>query len=559
MKKVITILLFIMAALPLKSFAVVDTVTVPATGVIGIINTTIEGDTLADGSRVNPDRVYKLIRSGLYYLNGALTVKAGTHIQIVGEPKPATGTDLGPAVLQLGAVTGVYYNNNFNCYGNITLKNLWLFYVDNAAAQYWCTLSFQGDNLKGVFDNCIFDWSQAPAITVNGLHFVGRFNNCYFRNDVDPSQWWAGRMLYFLSGTSGDTVWCENNTFANQGFAFQPEDHPQHRVYFNHNTFLNIAKFSLQHVTWTWVILTNNLFVNTHFTGERVSDRVGQDPHQQLYGTFNVDTLNSPVDGVSDANRVAILKNNAYFVDPAFAAFYQSYNDTVPPTEISRWILPEPFMNQRAQAFFDGTFPHANMKNINFIDGTDPGFTVAATNVDSINAFLKSRYGMTNGANVNWGFHYDLNALWPLAENLAYSDATLKTAARGGLPLGDLNWFPTQLASWSSAADWADAQTALSVSERKGTGVPTGYSLNQNYPNPFNPSTQITYSVPTNGYVTLKVYNLVGQEVSTLFAGVQHAGNYQVTFDASSLTSGVYFYRLETGNTSISKKMILMK
>ena len=562
MKKLITIFLFIVIISTVKLVAEVDTVKIdPGTGDFGIINTAIAGDTLANGDRVNPDRVYSLKRGALYYLNGTITVKAGTHIRIVGEPAPATGTDYGPAVIQLGAVTGVYYTNNFLCYGDITLKNVWLFYVDNSQAQYWCTMQFNNPNSTGIFDHVIFDWDQAPAITVNALNFKGKFTNCIFRNCIDPGQVWAGRMLYFLSGTSGDTVWCENNTFANLGFVFQPEDKPMHRVYFNHNTFLNIPKFTMQQTLWTWVVLTNNLFVNTHFTGERVADRVGQDPHQQLYGTFNMDTLNSPVDGVSDADRVAILKNNAYYLDPMFNTFYQSYNDTVPPTAVTRWILPEPFMNERAQAFFDGTFPHAHMSNTNLIDGTDPVFTKAATNKDSIISFLNARYqfGMASGPTVNWGFHYDINALWPLTEDLSYSDATLKTAARGGLPLGDLNWWPAIKASWSSADDWADVSTALGVAERKGTGIPSVYSLDQNYPNPFNPTTQITYSVPTTGYVTLKVYNIIGQEVTTLVAGEQHSGNYQVTFNANSLTSGVYFYRLDAGNTSISKKMVLLK
>jgi len=88
---------------------------------------------------------------------------------------------------------------------------------------------------------------------------------------------------------------------------------------------------------------------------------------------------------------------------------------------------------------------------------------------------------------------------------------------------------------------------------------PNQFALEQNYPNPFNPSTKINYSVPNSGFVTLKVYNILGQEVTTLFSGQLHAGNYDATFDGSQFAGGVYIYRLEAGKTSISKKLVLLK
>ena len=88
---------------------------------------------------------------------------------------------------------------------------------------------------------------------------------------------------------------------------------------------------------------------------------------------------------------------------------------------------------------------------------------------------------------------------------------------------------------------------------------PVEFDLSQNYPNPFNPTTQVNYSVSKSSYVTLKVYNLLGQSVTTLFEGVRSVGNYQATFNASNLPSGVYFTRLQAGSVSITKKMLLMK
>ena len=89
--------------------------------------------------------------------------------------------------------------------------------------------------------------------------------------------------------------------------------------------------------------------------------------------------------------------------------------------------------------------------------------------------------------------------------------------------------------------------------------LPLEYSLEQNYPNPFNPSTTIKYSIAEDGFVKLAVYNLLGEEVSTLVNTTQKAGRYEVNFNASQLSSGVYVYRIETVNFTASKKLILMK
>ncbi|MFA6439732.1 MAG: T9SS type A sorting domain-containing protein, partial [Bacteriovoracaceae bacterium] len=89
--------------------------------------------------------------------------------------------------------------------------------------------------------------------------------------------------------------------------------------------------------------------------------------------------------------------------------------------------------------------------------------------------------------------------------------------------------------------------------------APVEYSLKQNYPNPFNPSTSINYTLPVSGNVTLKVFTMVGQEVATLVNGFRTAGSFEVKFDASHLSSGIYFYSLKTGNYSQVKKMMLLK
>jgi Secretion system C-terminal sorting domain len=89
--------------------------------------------------------------------------------------------------------------------------------------------------------------------------------------------------------------------------------------------------------------------------------------------------------------------------------------------------------------------------------------------------------------------------------------------------------------------------------------IPKEYSLSQNYPNPFNPSTTIKYSLPKDGFVSLKIYDITGREVKTLASEVKKAGYYSVTFNASNLASGVYFYRIQSNDYVMTKRMVLIK
>jgi len=116
------------------------------------------------------------------------------------------------------------------------------------------------------------------------------------------------------------------------------------------------------------------------------------------------------------------------------------------------------------------------------------------------------------------------------------------------------------------AGDQIFFNTDMLVGIRKnGLDIPTEFSLSQNYPNPFNPSTIIKYSIPRSAeyhsvqHTTLKVFDILGREVATLVNKQQNAGNYEVIFNASNLSSGVYFYRLKSRNFVETKKLILLR
>ena len=92
-----------------------------------------------------------------------------------------------------------------------------------------------------------------------------------------------------------------------------------------------------------------------------------------------------------------------------------------------------------------------------------------------------------------------------------------------------------------------------------GNGVPLDYSLQQNYPNPFNPVTEITYAIPRSGNVVLKVYDMLGKEVAALVNDFKQAGYYSVEFNAENVSSGVYVYKLVSGDFSAQRKMVVIR
>jgi photosystem II stability/assembly factor-like uncharacterized protein len=109
--------------------------------------------------------------------------------------------------------------------------------------------------------------------------------------------------------------------------------------------------------------------------------------------------------------------------------------------------------------------------------------------------------------------------------------------------------------AWSAVWNFKPLLTGISGMNE----IPAEFKLYNNYPNPFNPSTTIKYDLPENGFVKIRVFDITGQEVNTLVNEQKQAGRYEITFNAASLSSGVYFYRIEAGKFTEMKKMVLVK
>jgi endo-1,4-beta-xylanase len=227
---------------------------------------------------------------------------------------------------------------------------------------------------------------------------------------------------------------------------------------------------------------------------------------------------------------------------------------------------------QLFKCFVERSFKSGRGKIINVSkDGLNDQYTFVTNQSSSLwNTRDTCKPSFFAAANV--GIHYNaLDSLISCTDTLQQANYTPESWSHFTSILAQSITVRDQNYSNSISADTAlgiagdSLQAAIAGLVRIGTGVnivdnvPKSFALSQNYPNPFNPTTRINYSVPVKSYISLKIYNLIGEEVAMLFEGVREAGNYTATFDGNGLASGVYFYRLQANNFVDTKKFILMK
>lgn len=589
--------------LSLQSFAQKDTVEVPdvytSGGQEGTLNVAVE-TAIAQGKLSNT--VFKLIPYGLYILTGTISTAnlPGETLEIVAPP-PGNTQQTSPPMIAWTTSTAPNKTFSFDIAGEIIMKNVWLLYGSTDGTRTGSAIRV-GDSAsvsggRCTFENVIFDYAPiagnaAGCVQIFATHFKGKFTNCYFKNCGDQHFRYYGRALSFAYDSHGlhaDSVLFENCTFANIGYVYMQEGAEYgDNVHFNHCTFYNVTMFTLESGWWWKMSVTNSLFVNTYMFG-----RIPINDGEGFGGTINITPVDSfgfspdwnPQDGTpdfTDATRKILFLNNNYYVDqwlvdwmgwgPNGNPYSKDLHSKRRDDEIPQ---PMPMMNSDTKRFFD-SLDFANNKVYPYIhrnqtDSLNPGFILPPLNLDSLKQFLY--YKWYNNADVEWSWKPEnsyRDQLWPLEEDMSYTNASLKTAAMGGFPSGDLyRWWPNEYQQWLTQADaernriftWLEtgSDPASNVEEIFGTEIPSAYKLGQNYPNPFNPETKIEYSLPKAGFISLKVFDLLGEEVALIFEGMQREGNYIATFNAAKLSSGVYLYQLQAGDITLTKKFIYLK
>jgi len=531
----------------------------------GNLNNVINADTTLNGET---QHIYKLTSDTTYFITEEIRVR---DLEIIGEVTSAGYLPvIAPFINTDGSSPGniaVAINNGF-----VYFKNLYLTGTRTDLSQVTQQCISTSDSCRIELDHCIvenFGSTGTPNIlnTWNALKSDIFVTHCMFRNnqsDVpqNPGMNWAGPGVNAI-----DTMWVENSTFFIMGGNIEGSGSSMGYLHFNHNTMFMHTKsspFSMRQMHNADI--TNNIFYSVYSAGLDSNHAFNPLVYNANFfsepAVLTMDSLYSDLTGdpyfLTEADRHVNATNNAYFWPQTILDNFTAMNADTSYLGVGGKILAPTWVKARPTAESILDLPNIQVSadlNMN----VDPGFdaTLASNAADSMARFVKhvwknggsgagSREFVNLGNPVN---PYDgVPADWktaqgyPVKESLRYSDATLKTAGTDGNPLGDETW-------------WPDLVGVKQVPN----SVPTKYTLSQNYPNPFNPTTNIKYSIPQGGFVTLKVYNMLGQEVATLVNQQQNTGEYNVDFNASNLASGVYMYRIQSGNISITKKMMLLK
>jgi hypothetical protein len=272
--------------------------------------------------------------------------------------------------------------------------------------------------------------------------------------------------------------------------------------------------------------------------------------------------------GVLQSGVQLIQKPNVSIITPLAKQGQISAMNWELPLKISTATLVDNIamigIKQNSSSSFDAQYDAPRPPRNPGSDYLEMYFTNIGNNYPAI---LGSKYAkdFRDSSSANWNFtvdnsqSVDVTLSWnkTLLEGLAGSlQLNLKDNSNNAIV--DMKQVGSYTFTYSTPRSFSINAIITSVGNNKGN-IPNEYALAQNYPNPFNPSTRIDYQLPSNGTVTLKIYNALGQEVRNLVNRNQDAGYYTINFNASQLSSGIYFYKLQSGSFVRTKKMILTK
>ncbi len=536
---------------------------------------------MASDSLAPAGRVYMLDNYGVYSCDNNPVTSSKYRTIIMGPTQTSLKTNKGDAPPIISGTN----STNTQSYGGMTInKDLLIKNVDleigNSAGNNggWAFFGFNGAGERLQVDNSIMEhtwwcWVGGPPADTRVF-----FTNDYMVNMDGHTCRRNGGITDFNSGgvTQIDTLFVQNCTHVNfQGTAYKFRYGVNvHKVVFNHNDFIDCAGYIfMNNGDQTNMSITNNIFVNVQLQGYAPPLFKADAGEVDMWGE-PMGLVNLRVDSTFNANgKNFYADKNLTYWDPSLSDIVSTLN-TNKVDGSTQWVSQMIIMNSRTDSLFADKTNYPLLTNgtwysqLPTFKNTDVLFTTQLATIKAYAiACVDTAYGTPMPSwrqSSNPEASNFIYADWPIPIDLSYTDSNLLTGGLNGFPVGDLDWFPTQYASWKAQennelAQIADVLKNGITAVENTTEVPLQFKLLQNYPNPFNPTTVISFTIPKASNVTLKVYDLLGREVATLVNGFKTAREYHVDFNASSLASGVYIYQLQYGDQSITKKMVLLK
>jgi hypothetical protein len=425
-------------------------------------------DAIAQDTERPADRVYVLKRNDICY-NADTMENSGFHLRIIGEAEPA---DEFPATIQMVEADGGTARM-LRGVGDLTIKNVWISGQNTTGSTTsYHPIQFEGNGRRIVFDNVVFERNNFHIMGVTGANNKVYVTNSVYRNFINTTQQWEGRGIRFEAGA--DTLVMENNTFLNIGHTVvQSEARPIEYVRFVHNTVVNVGRTLNSGGIWKEAYFANNLVINPFWHGEFDGDFT-ETRATAFAGFFSVEEL-PPAFG-TDLERAVLYANNAHWRDPAFQTWYDARNLIAQPLFNS--VIRDGFPAARTTQDFFNTLDNFVARD-NWWNDLNPG-VVSYTQAPTVDLFPETSIPLSQllpkmqqtmntlragSTTPNWNdawlwdpgrdpLEYDAGGfVWPLPEDLSYTNQTLRTGSVQGLPLGDLNWFPAAKATWEANRD----------------------------------------------------------------------------------------------------------
>ncbi len=556
-----------------KAFASTnDTLTVYASG--PAINQVINGDTTADGQQAH--NVYRLVSTDTTYIFlNQITPKSSITVLGVEGPNGRPPC-IQPGVLNDGSIPPTLFNINRKAI-TATFKNLLIegLATDGSFVHPAYGIQVTADSVRLYVDNVVFSDVSGCAIVYTGNWGNYFITDCTFRDNVDPVTWTDASALEPLwpAIAAVDSIVMNDNTFFCDNSAEVVAKYPVRYVGFSHNSVV----FSFMQPFFIMASenakIDNNIFYDTFVGGELKSQYPWWDeefspatPAIISFDTMNVasDRVFDPQDStkpnwrmLAEAKRVVQVENNDFYEESTVTNFWTSWNDTSKAGDPDSLYTPT-FMNSRTENMFNDKTAWPGFTQSGNIS-VNPDYGASFANVlkggGNYGIGLLPYFSLINSQKsptIGWG--YQIQSIsngnsnwipyWPLPEaaDMQYTNAAVKNASNDGIPLGDPVWFNKVTAVMPLSAQ-----------------VPTKFDLSNNYPNPFNPSTVIKVTLANAGNMSLEIYNVLGQLVKVVAQGYKAPGVYTYNVFMDNFASGVYFYRLQEGSRSMTKKMLLLK